>query len=603
MTRRRASGASAALALLLAAGAVAMPMAAGAQDLVEAYRAELALLDRNGRPMSRPAAKMPLRLRLTLTDGATGALPRGLHLSAFLRPAVAGKADCADTARIYRATRRTARGDVDLNGLLIASLGRDGRIALADPRLDLATSNLTRIVSFPEAPAAIAAEPAAMAILASLSAAGEVQRVLLPSGERQVLASGLGRPGAIAVARDGTIVVHEEVLGRLAVLTPAGRLRTHIALDGPARLEVATDGHILALGETGSVLVLDPNDALEIGRAALPSGPKAFSPLAHALLAAPPSRAVLTRAFLDAPEQPTEIALAAPATSLHVSEGGRFIFALGEGGRALSVVDMQTETLVQAAGFDEPVIDIAFAGEAAFLQFARRSAIGVVTTGSIMAGKALAVRRVDLGLAPEGTAQSDAALIASLAPIPGVLAAGPDPRGLYLVFADAGHANAPQTALRLRSDVPRQIRALYRSFRETAPGRYETAALLPHGGAWMLVVNAGAGSFTRCFAFEAEGPAPAGAQAEPPRLVLDRERSRIRARTPSELVFRLANTEAVPRGIIAASLTSHWRGSGLVRQRADGLFAAELSFPAPGQYPVILDGGSGAEPMIVEVSE
>ncbi|MFC5395153.1 hypothetical protein [Bosea vestrisii] len=601
MTRRGTPKTAPALALLLAAATI--PMAAGAQDLVEAYRADLALLDRDGKAVSRPAANTPLRLRLTLADGATGAAPRGLHLAAFLRPAAAGKADCAETARIYRATRRTARGDVDLNGLLIASLGRDGRIALADPRLDLATSNLTRIVSFPEAPAAIAAEPATMAMLASLPAAGEVVRILLPSGERQVLTSGLGRPGALAVARDGSIVVHEEARQRLAVLAPSGEPRTHIALDGPARLEVATDGHILALGESGAALVLDSDDARETGRATLPAGPKAFSPLAHALLTAAPDRAALTRIFLDAPEQPAEIAIAAPAASLHASAGGRFIFALGEGGRALSIVDMQSEMLVQAAGFDEPVIAIAFAGEAAFLQFAGRSAVGVVTIDSIRAGKGLAVRRVDLGRAPEGVVQSEDALIASLAPIPGVLAAGPDPRGLYLIFAEAGHANAPQTALRLRSDVPRRVAALDRSFRETAPGRYETAALLPHGGAWMLVVNAGAGSFTRCFAFEAEGPAPAGAQAEPPRLVLDRERSRIRARTPSELVFRLAGSEAPPRRLIAASLTSHWRGTGTVRQREDGLFAAELSFPAPGQYPVILDGGSGAEPMIVEVSE
>lgn len=602
MRRRLISFSGSALVMLLAAGGARM-QAAGAQDLVEAYRAELALVDRDDKVVTRPAADTPLRLRLTLADGATGASPRGLHLTAFLRPAGAGKADCQETARIYRATRRTTRGDVDLNGLLIASLGRDGRIALADPRLDLATSNLTRIVSFPEGPAMITAEPAAMAILASLPAAGELVRILLPSGEWRTLASGLERPGAVALARDGSIVVHEEAAQRLAVLASSGVAKTHIALDGPARIEVATGGHILALGENGSALVLDPEDARELGRAMLPAGATAFSPLADALLAAAPDRASLTRVFLDAPGRSGTIAIATPAASLHVSEGGRFIFALGNGGRALSIVDMQTETLVQAAGFDEPVIAVTFAGEAAFLQFSGRRAVGVVPIGTIVAGKALAVRRVDLGLAPEGAAQTQAALIASLAPIPGVLAAGPDPRGLYLVFAEAGHANAPQTALRLRSDVPRQIRVLDRSFREVAPGRYETTALLPHGGGWMLVVNAGAGSFTRCFTFEAEGPAPTSVRPEPARLVLDRERSRIRVRLPSELIFRLSGIGAPPRGVIAASLTSHWRGSGAVRQRDDGLFAAELTFPAPGQYPVILDGGSGTEPMIVEVSE
>lgn len=171
------------------------------------------------------------------------------------------------------------------------------------------------------------------------------------------------------------------------------------------------------------------------------------------------------------------------------------------------------------AGADVPIAEIAFTTRAAFLMRADQASVAAPFFDTLRPDVPARVREVMLG-APQAGLLADGAW---MAPLSG---------GRELVAVHASGASGfvrqdnpaksgtswPMKRVQLRGGEPRRIAVLDRSFRETAPGRFTGAVMLPAAGAgWgELVLTTGLGGQTLCFDVPTRIEAPAAAKGTGP---------------------------------------------------------------------------------------
>ena len=108
--------------------------------------------------------------------------------------------------------------------------------------------------------------------------------------------------------------------------------------------------------------------------------------------------------------------------------------------------------------------------------------------------------------------------------------------GFVIDARNAVTGKPPMEAMRLRGGIPQIVRALDRSLRQIAPGRFVAAARLPREGEWEIVVSVGVGQLAFCAALPTP-PAPSKPADQPGAIdhlqVAERRAASFR-RTPEE---------------------------------------------------------------------
>lgn len=491
-----------------------------------------------GPVLAQPALKEPLSAALRLTDPASGAaltqvqpgqpflleldftaefgrVPADLAPLGWIRQRDPDDLPCGETAAAYRAAGRAALGSVDLNGIVLGVVARDGAVTVLDPQRALGTANLQAARRFDPAPVALAADPRAGAFLLALPGAGpgRGQVVALdPYGQTRVLAGGLQAPAALvpaasgggwlldarAVLRLGRDQPRRLELGARAIAGDAGT-------GGTRRLAVLTADRLAVLRDDGSRLLDSAApDALDLA-----IGPEA------ALWLGPDALHVL---WLDAPETRQAIPLPGHFDRLALSPEGRMAFLFAKDRSGFAVADLALGRVVQGAATDSPVAEIGFLPGTAVLRLADQSGVGVMDLRQIAPDTEAVVGHVALGPARPAGESAGAALLAPYLPEPVMLAIHADSYTGFLV--DRRHAisgKPPMEALRLRGGVPQLARALDRGLRPEGEGRFVTTTRLPGPGMWELVVSTGIGQMAFCAAIPTP-PVPAAAKVLPGRI-------------------------------------------------------------------------------------
>jgi hypothetical protein len=501
------------LRTLAAAGALLAAGAAGAEDLRPALEATVRFAALDGRALAEVLPEAPFRITVTLDNRLGGALPPGLALAGWLRRVVPGDLSCGEAARAFLATGRLPTDAVPLNGPVLAVAAVGGGLTVADPDLDLASANLIGATTFPEAPAALLVDPGLRRFVAVLSEAGRVVAVEPFGAALHVIAEGLDHPTEAFAASDGAVWVLEGTGARRLLRVPQDgspeELGTGVqGLAGAADLVVTWSAEEVRLreAETGATRIVQ---AAPDVRAAVPVGAVA----GVAALAWIGTDGTLSLAWADAPDSPLHLALPEPARRLEASPDGRWIVAYDPDGGPAWLVDLARSRVHQSIAAEVPIAEAVFAGRSLFLLLADQSAVGVVDLAAAGANATAQVRRI--ALAPAATAprteHPGRRFLVPLGSGAGVLALHADSATAFLVEEAGMLGDAPpMTAVRLRGGVPLAAAALDRSFRQTAPGEFETVALLPGAGAWELVTTTGLGGAAQCAALPGTvvGPAP-----------------------------------------------------------------------------------------------
>lgn len=577
------------LVALLAGPVLAQP----APDLRAPLSATTRFLKADGSDAGPIPAGQPFQIQIAL-QSQTGGLPRGIAPMAWLRPVTDSDLPCTETAAAYRATGRAAAGSVDLNGLMLGVLNRDGALTVLDPDRALGAANLVSAHRFSGAQVSMAADAAQGRFLVADADAGTVTAVT-PLGEPALLARGLGRPQAIQPAPDGGAWLIEGTGGDLLRVDADG-----IALRLPLGARaLAVAGRSVAVLAGDRVTMLDGRGQVVRSQAAPGARAVALRPGqgGDALLWL--AEGALHVLWPDAGDAAVRIPVDAAHHRLAVDMEGRFVLAFGGDG-PVSIVDLARSRVVQAVGSSSPVAEIAFIPNTAFLRTTDGAMIGILDLRLVAPDTPAVVGQKLIGPPLAQDAATDAAgLLVPLLPEPALLAVH---AGSYTGFVfDAGHATSgkpPMEALRLRGGVPRLIRALDAGLREQAPGLFVATARLPQAVPYELVVSAGVGQASFCAPVPVDAQAPFPADL-PGRVLFQAEGGQIRLRLVDGAGQPVANRSG---RLVFQSLVGNWRGASDFSTGPDGVMADTVpAAPVPIAVTVLL-AGQRFDPLVMEAT-
>ena len=535
-----------------------------------------------------------MRLRVVLTDPATGKPPRGVDLLGWVRRSEPGDAGCVRAAQNFRATQRIPLGSVDLNGLLVATLNRDATLSIVDPQLDLYSSNIVAAHRFGEMPSTMAVDERHMRVLLAWPSGNRIEAARLTGSNREIVADGLPGITALAVSRKGDIWAGDGA-GTLHRLAPDGRRLGSVAFgdgivalregadDGTDMLGAFTgDGAAAMVESTTGHMVMQFRFTGPLSDVAFLAGTGAFAVLRD--------RPIGEMRFFDAPERAIEIPLGVQFKRVATGPDGRIALLWSPGKPIFALVDMALGKVVQSIALNEATVsDVAFTENRAFLLSHDGGFIGTIDLAAVALGREALMKRSDLGARSDRpqTTGGPERLLAPLLPRPQVLAVDPERQTAWLAEEIGSSVEKPpMSSIRLRGGVPQAVAVAERRFEEVAPGVFETVWAFPPG-AHELVLTTYSGELSTCLPFEVRGEAERLALT-PVRLDPVAAPRPVAGRT-QQIAFRVIGPEEEPfplqrLTLRVPSMVSGWSAEVEAQADAEGTLRVEVRLPHPGPY-------------------
>lgn len=574
-------------AALLAAGADALRAQAS-------LTAELTLHDRiTGAPANADGGQ-PVRLRVRLTDPATGRPPRGLTLLGWVRNLDRNNESCARAAQNFRATRNTPLGAIDLNGILLAVANRDGALTVVDPKLNLFTSNLIAAHKFDRPADVVAVDARSMRALLTFPDRPGILTAELTGPGRGVLNGDIVGVTSLGVTSNGMIWA-ALASGKVVQMDGSGQEIARSDLgDGPAFLRARDDddddtieaftGQGVARlfdGATGTVL-MDASFSAPVADVAF-----AGTSLAIALLRGEPRAEIR---YADAPDLAQSLPLGQPFARVSTGPDARVALAHSPGSNIVAIIDLALGRVVQSIALNAGTVsEVAFTDNVAFILSHDGGFMGAVDLATVALGRDASVRYVNLGSTtprPPG----DGRLLLPLFPSPQIVAVDPQNQTGWLVGEiAAGVEMPPMDSIRLRGGIPRSVHLVRRNLEEVAPGTFEVTSAFD-AGEKELILTTYAGELSTCIPFRVRGEAEQRSLV-PVTLELIGAGTGLQAGRRQELSLRVLTPggETVPLDrldLLVPSMLSGWREVTTATADADGNLHLEITLPHAGVYAI-----------------
>ncbi|MBL8259927.1 MAG: hypothetical protein JNM60_08985 [Candidatus Competibacteraceae bacterium] len=581
------------LPAMLTAALAAVAPALAATDERERFIAVQA----SGPQGGAPAAGQPMDVRISIRDPATGAPLTGARPALWLAPIGAPEAESTRceiwVSRLLNAPVAPA-GVIDLNGFDVIQATDDGRLALVDPQLNLASANIKAIVSLAETPVAWAIEAEGRELWVALAKTRTIAKLTLDPfavATKHQLASAPSALAALGAAfwvgtADGEVLRLE----RESSPALAGRVG-----QGRVLLDSAGQEGLFALAENGDGSFIDGLGLAGRFRVGVPVRAAAFAPLADTLYALDRSGRQLLAVARDSPERPVSLALARPASSLTSSPDGRWLALTADSGQSVTVYDTTANRERWTIEFTDPVIGAMFSD--AFLYLMHRQQGGVSRVVFDPEGGPPGITTIAAGTSGAIPQQASRLPLAVRVPKAGIFLASARDRAAYRVSEEG---MAPMSSLPLRAGTPAGILLRYRgAVPDVEEGDYTARAIPRHGGPYLAVVRTEQPNKVHCARLDIGGPpdpAVAGqstaAVAPPATLQVEPIRRR-----DQQVRFSLSGPHsgalAIHRAVLMAS-DGNWRRLLNEVRRADDLYIAPvaLDYDGPLQlYVEFLDQG------------
>lgn len=536
----------------------------------------------------------PVRLRVALTDPATGRPPRGVELLGWVRTVTDDNPSCAKAAQNFRATRRIPVGAVDLNGILVSVLNEDASVSIIDPKLNLYSSNLVAAHRLGQMPAAMTTDQRNMRALFSYPGTGEIVAASLSGPERQVVASGLHGIGDITTTARGEIWAGTKA-GDILRIAPDGKVIERLSLgEGQVVLRTQPDDEndvIGAFTPSGGVAVIDGATGRTLMRYDMPAT------IQDVTVAGSSTILVLSKGsdtaeirYVDAPDSRETVALGQPFKRAMTGPDGRIAVVYTPGESVVALVDLALGQVVQSLALnDASVSEVAFTDNAAFLLSHDGGFLGAIDLATVALGRPAILRRIDLG-AKGARPDEKSRLLVPLFPSPQVLAVEPRFQTGWLVGEVASTVEMPpMDSIRLRGGIPKNVHIVDRSFQEVETGVFEALwAFEP--GEHELVLTTYAGQLSTCVRFNVRGAVERLALT-PVRLLPYGSDTPPVAGRPHDIAFRVVDAEGdslpVERiSLLVPSMVSGWAGQAVAKAGNDGVLRATITLPHAGAYVV-----------------
>ena len=471
------------LCLLLACGPGWVP--ASAQD-GRAIRVQLAAEGGGPARAGEPAA-----VSVRVQDPASGFALSGLTPALWLLPLTPGEAQTSCEQRVNRlaGAAAPARGGVDVNGFDLIQATADGKLALVDPLLNLASANLKGVLDLGEVPAAWALEPDGRVLAVAITGDRPLRRIDLASFTQLEPTPLPAAPVALLGAGDTLWagLADGSVRGGGGAVHALGR--------GAVRL-AATPLGVLAVAASGQGAYLRGHERVaevDLGTPILALG---YSPLADSGYALDATGRNLLVVPQDSPQAVRRIALPRAMRTLAVAPDGRWLALVAEDGLAVSIVDTVRDRVRWTVEVRDPVIAAGFSDAFLYLMHAHQGGASRVVFDP--QGGPPGVVTIAAGSRAAGEQRAGALPMLARIPAAGMLLASSRDRSAFMVNDD--NAQAAMSSLPLRAGTPAGILLRYRGL-EADPserGLYRAGVVLPRGGEYLAVVRTESPALAHC---------------------------------------------------------------------------------------------------------
>ncbi len=542
------------------------------------------------------------QLRFKLADKATGYPITGMHPSAWVQERVEGEEFvCRDRIKSLLRGGVSTKADADLNGFYIVTLNADHSVAILNPLVRLGTSNLAALIRLKDAPGGWALDDARGRLLVSMPNSGEVALIDVKSRALTGYLA-LGKQ-ARSLARDATSeLVWAGAQDAIYAIEPGVAPKPkRVALGGGA-YQVLVDGqgdYVLAaaLAESATYLVdartRKVEQSYQLGR----SKSATYSHLSSAFYIAHAAQPVVS-IVRPGQAQAQQLQLPAPAHMLAVSPDGKYLLALLQNGDTVLVYETASHQLIGRAQVGPDADYIAFGKDHAYVRNAGAANVSLFQMAQIGSDRSIAVATITTGVKAPGSE------VAFEGATPFARLPGDDAGSLILNPADRViyyHAEgmmAPKNSFKTYTAPPLAMLTYDRSLRETRQqGDYEASATLPGAGRYDVMLFLDSPRIASCFELVVPGKRRAKKREGKPIFEALYRDQRFSAARLVQLRFQLRNSAGkVMTGlkqvqVLAYERGGNWQKRALAKANRQGVLSVELSFPRPGQYGFMVEGG------------
>lgn len=584
------------LALLLGAGALACTvarLAAAERFEQDGIAVEFSLVA----PAGEPRAGAPARVRFALTDTTTGQPVRRLHPAAWLsrRGANAGRPrTCAEKVQELLGGSIFSRAELDLNTFQVLALNDDATITVVDPLFGFGGTKLLALVALPGVGADWALAAGNTRLLVSVPDTGQVAVVDTATWTVTTLLATGAAPRRIAIQPDGHYAWIEDRTGATVIDVDRATIAAHVDLAGGARdIVFSADSRwaFVPVAETATLAVIDVRTLTKSAEIALPCHPTsaAYSAQSQAIYVTDAAAGKIVAIDANTHAIVAQLEAEPGIATLRFSPGDRFALAANPARDLVLVLDAATNRLVQRAHVPGGPEQFAFSNHLAFVRRRDSASVGMIPLKEIgHDGAALPLAEFVGGEAAFGARTTPADAIVQAPGESAVVVANARDKAIYYYMEGMA---APMGNFSNYGRQPRAVRIVDRSLRETAPGLYESDAVLPAAGDYDAILFLNQPRIVHCFSARiAADPAAARSAGGAVRLVPQTPPALV-AGQPAELRFHLAAAPGTPARAVPDDLAvfivrvpGSWHQRLPLARTDDGAFRLEFTPPTDGVY-------------------
>ncbi len=544
-----------------------------------------------------------LRIGFGIFDKKSRKPVSGRHPAAWIRPKVPGRKSCENAVRNYLALGPNAGQDISLNGYTFVTFNRDNSVAVIDPRLNLATSNLLFLVRLQASAGAWRMSPNRDAIYISLPAKNRLLVFNPLTGKIETQVSVVADPVAMAVF-EGTasVWVGSGSSGELQAVDGGNHKVFRKIKVGQGKVYLAQDkarSRLFAYASgDGQLIVVDVKQRRVIRRLQIEPHMIGmdYSAAVDKLYLAHPDKGYVLSLHPVSYSRSEKLMISGVSRGIRISPGGHWLMAFDGTQGQISLVETATGNITHVLRFKHPFDQIVFSSRYAYIRHTDVAKISLIHLASLAPGAELGVIEVPIGVTlPKAVGKLPP--LPAIAPLPeggGAVIVNPADHTLYLYMENG--MQAPMNAFKTWTAPPLSVMIHDRSLREVRPGLYETFTMISQPGSYEVVFFLPDPPLTRCFSLEVKGDSlpPAtrkNISSQPSVTVLSRP---FIAGQVAKLEFTIATRHLPPGRIRDISVLlfrpgSNWQLRAHPKSSGPRQYYFEVTFPSPGNYKMAVE--------------
>jgi YVTN family beta-propeller protein len=587
------------------------PAPGGAQSLVKegvAVEFRVRPLDPGKSEAGALVEGQDVSVEFKITDAATGAALSGIRPSAWIdgREGTTDPKQCHEKIQSFLQGSMSTRPDIDLNTYYILTLNQEANISVIDPLVGFGTTKLYTLVflkspgedwaqsrdgrrlyvSMPAANAVAVVDTATWKVIANVDVGLRPTRLALQPDEKYLWVSvdspaGAKSPGGVTAVDTNALKAVKHV--------PAGEGRREIVISPDDRFAYVTSE------QDGTLSVIDVRQLARVKQLKTGTRPVSltFSPLGKAVYVADEADGTVTVVGAEGHEVRARIQTDPGLTAVRFAPDGRWGFALNRRAGVVEIFDAATNSRLKAVTVEKEPDQITFTDDYAYVHSLGNENVTMIRLAGLADGKPVTITRFPGGqIAPGQSPLRSSADLMMPAPEAGsMLVANPADKQIYYYMEGM---SAPSGSYQNYGRVPRAVRVVDRSLRETSLGVYSTDLRLDGSGKFDVAFLTDSPRVVNCFELSVK-PNP----AEHPPLALEveplyKERT-LPVGATTRLRFKVLDGKTGQPaaglkdfGVMALLSPGNWTDRQWARSLGEGVYEVEFVAPQAGVYYVFV---------------